>query len=63
MIVRIDRLYLVGKFGKGCLQKKNYVDRETVPIEGRAVVPLPYKKHSSDREYSSIGRGLAKNSL
>ena len=25
---------------------KNYVDRETVPKEGRGVAPFPYKNHS-----------------
>ena len=44
-------------------KKKNYVDRETVPKEGWGVAPLPYKNHSWDREYSSIGKGPAKNSL
>ena len=27
-------------------KKKKYVDRETVPKEGRGVVPFPYKKYS-----------------
>ena len=27
-------------------KKKNYVDRETVPKEGRGVAPFPYKNHS-----------------
>ena len=27
-------------------KKKNYVDRETVPEEGRGVAPFPYKNHS-----------------
>ena len=26
--------------------KKNYVDGETVPKEGRGVAPFPYKNHS-----------------
>ena len=26
-------------------KKKNYVDRETVPKEGRGVAPFPYKNH------------------
>ena len=41
----------------GMPSKKNYVDRETVPKEGRGVAPFPYKDHSWDREYASIGRG------
>ena len=48
---------------RDALKKNNYVDREAVPKEGKGVAPFPYKNHSWDREYSSIGRGLAKNSL
>ena len=43
---------------RDAFQKKNYVDRETVPKVGRGVAPFPYKNHSWDREYSSIDRGV-----
>ena len=31
---------------RDAFQKKNYVDRETVPKECRGVAPFPYKNHS-----------------
>ena len=31
---------------RDAFKKKNYVDRETVPKEGRGVTPFPYKNHS-----------------
>ena len=40
---------------RDAFKEKNYLDRETVP---RGLAPFPYKNHSWDREYSSIGRGV-----
>ena len=42
-------------------KKKNYVDRETVPKEGRGVAPFPYKNHSWDRELLQIAFLVGKN--
>ena len=46
---------------RDAFQKKNYVDRETFPKEGRGVVPFPYKNIPEIGNTPVLVGGLAKN--